>query len=184
MPSRKVKISAAVVLTFAILLTVGFGAVYAYLSVADSSTNTFAPAVVPTPEVEVSTSENTQTQKRTATGSLAVRAENCPLYVRVAVVINWINTNDEVCSSPVGATCDISIPDDWVQKDAFYYYTYVVEAGESFTAEFVVEYSSPDEYEVQVKIISQTIQAIGSVGDTSAVEDAWGVNIDAPKNQN
>ena len=184
MPSRKVKISAAVVLTFAILLTVGFGAVYAYLSAADSSTNTFAPAVVPRPEVEVSTIENTQTQKRTATGSLEVQADNCPLYVRVAVVINWINTKGEVCSSPVGATCDISIPDGWAQEDAFYYYTYVVEAGEGFTAEFVVEYSSPDEYEVQVKIISQTIQAIGSVGDTSAVKDAWGVDIDALKNQN
>ena len=176
MSSHKVKIGVAL-LTFALLLTICIGSVYAYLSVSASSSNNLGPAVVATPEVQVSISEDAHTQKRTATGTLTVQAENCPLYVRVAVVINWINTNGEVCSSPVGADCAIDCPDTWVLMDSFYYYTKVVEAEENLTAEFAVEYSAPDEYQVQVQIISQTIQAVGTAEGKSAVEDAWGVDI-------
>ena len=179
MRSQKIKIWAAV-LTITLLLTTGIGVVYAYLSATASSSNNLGPAIVATPEVEVSTSVNTQNQKRTATGMLTVDADNCPLYVRVAVVINWINTEGEVCSPPEGATSDITLPDKWGEVGPFYYYTEVIDAEENLTAAFVVEYTAPDAYEVQVEIISQTIQALGTTGSgIPAVTDAWGVEVDA-----
>ena len=176
MPSRKVKISAAVVLTFAILLTVGFGAVYAYLSAADSSTNTFTPADSLDPSVSVSTSSSQ------VTASVTVTDAGYPVYVRAVVVVNWIK-DGQICATPAGASYMVRTQNDWRKVGDFYYYTSAV-TGLSDTIE--VDYTTVDGYTVQAQVICQTIQAVGTTDDDSAtaVFDAWGVDIDALKNQN
>lgn len=179
MNSRKINILAAVLIASVLLLTASIGTVYAYLSATtEEHIDTFIPADAVIPIVSVSTP-----QTGTATATVTIPSAEYPVYVRAAVVVNWTK-GGVICATPKDATYSVDA-DGWTKLDElddfYYYYNLKVNSLES---EFEVTYTIVDGYEVQVQVIAQTIQAVGSV-DTptddgsynSAVFDAWSVNM-------
>lgn len=179
MNSRKINILAAVLIASVLLLTASIGTVYAYLSAKDVHTDTFAPATSIDPSVVVTS------QTGTATASVTVPNAGYPVYVRAAVVVNWINKeNGKICATPKDATYSVDAdgwtkPDEPDELDDFYYYYYNLKVN-SLESEFKVTYTEVYGYDVQVQVIAQTIQAVGTVDNgtnNTAVFDAWGVNM-------
>lgn len=175
MNSRKINILAAVLIASVLLLTASIGTVYAYLSAKDVHTDTFAPATSIDPSVIVTS------QTGTATASVTVPNAGYPVYVRAAVVVNWINKeNGKICATPDGAQYLVST-DGWKENGNFYYYNSAIDASNDVVLQntITVTYTEVDGYEVQVQVIAQTIQAVGTVdnGTNTAVFDAWGVNM-------
>lgn len=106
-------------------------------------------------------------------------------YVRVMVVVTWVNDAGEVYPQiPVEGT-DYTItwePGEtdtaWVQgEDDYWYYTTPIVPGAATAVLFTdckpVEGKAPDGYNLSVEILSQSIQAVPA----DAVEDAWGVTV-------
>lgn len=177
MRSRKVKIWVAV-LALVVLLAAGTGAVHAYLKVTTRSQNQFASAPSPKPSVDLVTEETGQT--RTATASVTVPDVGYPVYLRMAVVVNWIK-DGEICSPPDDATYTVRLESGWKTDGTFYYYNSAISVTPDETIVIpavVVEYDALDGYDIQVQTICQTIQAVGSTDEgepRSAIYDAWGV---------
>ena len=174
MNSRKFNIGAAMLISFVLLLAAGIGSVYAYLSAkADGPHHTFTIAGTQNPEVSVSVTQE-QPSESIATASVDVPSAGYEVYVRAIVVVNWIK-DGAICATPDGASYEVTA-DRWTQHGDFYYYNQAVD---SLIDSFEVTYSNIDGYDVQVQVICQTIQAVGTVdGDTdAAVFEAWDVNI-------
>lgn len=109
------------------------------------------------------------------------------VYVRAAVVVTWKDKDGNVMGvSPVAGT-DYSITyntDDWVLgADGFYYHKKAVNTGDDtevlISTCSPVDGKTPGGYGLNVEIIAQTIQALGTTdsGDVPAVVDAWGITV-------
>jgi hypothetical protein len=174
MKSKKFNILVTVLISSVLLLSACIGTVYAYLSAsADGPTDSFQIAGSKNPEVSVSVTQE-QPTKSIATASVTVPSAGYEVYVRAIVVVNRVN-NGQICATPAGASYVVTA-DDWIPHgDGFYYYKQKVD---SLSDSFEVTYSNKDGYDVQVQVICQTIQAVGTtdVGTDSAVFDAWGVS--------
>jgi len=113
------------------------------------------------------------------------------VYVRAAIVVNWqaeVGGEKKVLGDVPVEGVDYTLTlnaDDWLKgSDGFYYYkTMVTPAEKDTTASIVSEFTTLKtvvydgvEYSVNIDIISQTIQALGTTDDGTkrAVEDAWG----------
>ena len=110
------------------------------------------------------------------------------VYVRAAVVVTWKDAkNGNVLGQmPVEGT-DYTIRINnaaWFKRsDGFYYHKTMVNSGAD--TEILIEECKPNEgkapsgYSLNVEIIAQTIQALGTTdnGGTPAVTDAWGVAV-------
>ena len=142
-------------------------------------TNIFKPAVAEDPTVK-----NDYT--------VQVPNKGYAVYVRAAIVVNWqykdgegnVKVLGDVPVEGVDYTLTLNA-DDWLKgSDGFYYYkTMVTPAEKDTTASIVSEFTTLKtvvydgvEYSVNIDIISQTIQALGTTDDGTkrAVEDAWG----------
>lgn len=142
-------------------------------------TNKFQPAVAQDPEVNNDY-------------SIKVPNKGYAVYVRAAIVVNWqykdgegnVKVLGDVPVEGVDYTLTLNA-DDWLKgSDGFYYYkTMVTPAEKDTTASIVSEFTTLKtvvydgvEYSVNIDIISQTIQALGTTDDGTkrAVEDAWG----------
>lgn len=112
------------------------------------------------------------------------------VYVRAAIVITWKNgENGNVLGQPPVNDTDYVInlnTTDWFVKDGFYYCINYVKSGDD--SPILIESVKlkdgavvPAGYKLNVEIITQTIQAAGKtdIGDTPAVTDAWGIDVDA-----
>lgn len=174
MNSRKVNIVVAVLVSSVLLLTAGVGAVYAFLSAAsESHTDTLAPAVTKNPDVSIS--ETVTLPPGKATAAVTVPDAGYPVYVRAVVVVNWIK-DGQICATPVDASYGVTAQ-NWTKNGDFYYYKTAVN---QLNDEIEVTYTEKPGYGVQVQVICQTIQAVGTEdeGSDTAVFDAWGVTID------
>jgi hypothetical protein len=174
MKSKKFNILVTVLISSVLLLSACIGTVYAYLSAsADGPTDSFQIAGSKNPKVSVSVTQEQPTQS-IATASVTVPSAGYKVYVRAIVVVNWVN-NGQICATPDGASYEVTA-DGWELHDDFYYYTQAVD---SLSDSFKVTYSNIDGYDVQVQVICQTIQAVGTVdgGTDAAVFEAWDVNI-------
>lgn len=124
--------------------------------------------------------------------SVQVPNKGYAVYVRAAIVVNWqykdgegnVKVLGDVPVEGVDYTLTLNA-DDWLKgSDGFYYYkTMVTPAEKDTTASIVSEFTTLKtvvydgvEYSVNIDIISQTIQALGTTDDGTkrAVEDAWG----------
>lgn len=114
------------------------------------------------------------------------------VYVRAAVVVTWKAKKDgNVLGTIPAAGTDYTInynTTDWFQgTDGFWYHKAAVASAENTTVLInsctAVEEKTPEGYGLNVEIIAQTIQAIGTTdaGETPAVTDAWGVYVDENK---
>lgn len=184
------KKKAAVILAVIVIISLGVGSVFAYLKWSAGAENSFTAASSKTPDITESFDSNVKTDVAVNVGDTGYS-----VYVRAAVVATWVNSKGDVLSQKPSAAkrdYDISLNmTDWfLGDDGYYYHKYAVNSGGSTAA--LIESCRPlkaaptengEDYTLDVKIISQTIQAAGSTdnGEISAVEDAWGVRVSDDK---
>jgi len=168
-------------LSLALILLLGMtiGGTIAYL-VRDggSVTNAFVPA-----EVNISIDEDVSD---TAKSRVQIKNEsNIPVYIRVALVGNWADSEGKICINHTDNQLPItSRGSGWVynSNDGFYYYTSSVAVGGS-TSDLLgsnIELKSEtDGCSYQVEVIATAIQAAGNhdSDEKAAVFDAWGTSI-------
>lgn len=150
----------------------------AYLRNSEEVKNIFKPADSVTPEIS-ETFDNTVKEDV----YFKVGETDYPVYVRAAIVITWQNADGIVYfSKPIeddNYTIDLNLI-DWEQKeDGFYYFRNPVISG-GLTSSLIYECrqikAAPVEgYTLNVEIIVQTVQAVGSTdGENNTPEtDAW-----------
>ena len=117
---------------------------------------------------------------------IAVEDKGYPVYVRVAIIITWQNEDGDVLfPQPIkdeDYTIDIN-ESSWKSVGGFYYFTSPLVSGETdvlINSCALIEGGDadlPDGYVLNVEIIAQTVQAIGSTdnGNVPAWRDAWGI---------
>lgn len=96
-------------------------------------------------------------------------------YVRVKLVMNWVDDNGNVSAEPVNITPSITA--DWFEQDGIYYYKMPV-AAKDFTTNLlktpITQDAAPEGYHLEVTVLAESIQAAPS----KAVTDSWGVRVD------
>ena len=100
-------------------------------------------------------------------------------YVRVKLVMNWVDENGNVSATPVNITP--SITDNWFLKDGIYYYKMPV-APDGKTENLLQADSpitepadKPAGCHLEVTVLAESIQAAPS----TAVQQSWGVGVDS-----
>lgn len=162
------------------------GSVVAYLSAsADEVSNTLQVEQSEDPEIVETFENNEKTNVTVNVGNTGYA-----VYVRAAVVVTWKDEYGHVMAmAPVAGTdYTIDYGTDWLLGgDGFYYYKYPVpdESTTNTTSNLIdlckpKEGRAPEGFGLNVEIIAQTIQALGTTdaGDMPAVTDAWGVTLD------
>ncbi len=113
--------------------------------------------------------------------SVEVGKHTYPVYVRVSIVANWVDSNNKVyCQVPtVSFNYDT---ENWtLYKDGYYYYNKAVASGNETLAllltDITTSTSPPTGYTLHLEVLTETIQAVGITDDgkSTAVMDAWKV---------
>lgn len=98
-------------------------------------------------------------------------------YVRIKLVMNWVDENGNVSAEPVNITP--SITDNWFLKDGIYYYKMPVAANDGVTTNLlqtpITQGTAPEGYHLEVTVLAESIQAAPS----AAVQQSWGVGVDS-----
>lgn len=187
---RRIPLGSWLLVALAVLsLTVG--GVVAYLSAStDAVENKFVSDASTDPAVIETFRNNEKTNVVVDVGD-----PGYAVYVRAAVVVTWKDTDGNVWGEAPEAGVDytIDLGEDWfLGSDGFYYYTEpVAYDGEDGTTKLTtnlidscapVAGKAPTGYTLNVEIIAQTIQALGTTdGDVPAVTAAWGVTVEDGK---
>lgn len=114
------------------------------------------------------------------------------VYVRAAVVVTWRRADATEPEDQEILLAKAPVPEndydldwnntDWFEQDGFYYHRAAVNPGDNTSV--LIEACQPkvtrDGYVLNVEIMAQTVQALGTTddGDTPAVTDAWGVQVE------
>lgn len=97
-------------------------------------------------------------------------------YVRVKLVMNWVDENGSVSATPVDITP--SITDNWFEQGGIYYYKMPVAAKGETTNLLqtpITQGTAPEGYHLEVTVLAESIQAAPS----TAVQQSWGVGVDS-----
>ena len=171
-----------VALALLLLCFTGVTGTIAYLvDRTDSLTNTFTPAEVSCDVHETFTSNTKSEVHVKNTG-------NTNAYIRVAVVVNWIDERGfYLAKQPIyGKDYEIVMniqPAGWIYyPDGYLYYANPVEAG-GFTPNVIERCTpivgrTPEGYELSVEVIASAIQS----DPKEAVKEAWGVRLNESGN--
>lgn len=161
---------AALILSLCLIFALAVGTTLAYLKANTSPvTNTFKAA---TSEIKID--ENvTGGQKK----SIIVQNTGTAVsYVRVKLVMNWVDGNGKVVSG--GKLPEVTLnKSDWFVQDDIYYYTKPIGPKDS-TANLLKDpikqpEDAPDGCHLEVTVLAESIQAAPS----TAVEGAWAVKV-------
>lgn len=160
----------ALILSLCLIFALAVGTTFALLKAnTEPVTNTFTAAKSGTDIVE-KLDGNQKT-------SIAVKNTGTAVsYVRVKLVMNWVDENGNVSAEPVNITP--SITDDWFEQDGIYYYkTPVAAKGETtnLLQTPITQGTAPEGYHLEVTVLAESIQAAPS----KAVTDSWGVGVDS-----
>ena len=96
-------------------------------------------------------------------------------YVRVKLVMNWVDGDGNVSAEPVDITPSITA--DWFEQGGIYYYKMPVAANGETTnllKDPITQGTAPEGYHLEVTVLAESIQAAPS----KAVTDSWGVGVD------
>jgi len=158
------------ILSLLVVTTVTVGGTVAYLTTnTESVVNTFEPSHV----------RCTVHEDFDGTVKSNVKVENTSdieAYIRVKLVSYRVNGDED---HRIGGTADISftVPDGWLAKDGYYYYTRPVAAGgntsnliDSLTLK---SYTDADGGRQVIEVMAEAIQS----KPVSAVQDSWNVTI-------
>lgn len=160
----------ALILSLCLIFALAVGTTFALLKASTAPVeNTFTAAKSGTDIVE----ELDGNQKK----SIVVKNTGTAVsYVRVKLVMNWVDENGSVSATPVDITP--SITDNWFLKDGIYYYKMPV-AAKDFTTNLlktpITQGTAPEGYHLEVTVLAESIQAAPS----KAVTDSWGVGVDS-----
>ena len=181
------------VLILMAVLSLSTGAVVAYLAASTGAvTNTFTAAQSKNPVILETMSENELTKSNVA---VSPNNPGYAVYIRAAVLINWKNTENGnvLAKAPVeGIDYEVDKGDSgWFEHGGFYYYTDMIsdaaevndQTGNLIDSITVKNPAPEDGYTLNVEIITQTIQALGTTddGDIPAVQNAWGIEVGTDK---
>lgn len=160
----------ALILSLCLIFALAVGTTFALLKAnTEPVTNTFTAAKSGTDIVEkLDGSQKT---------SIAVKNTGTAVsYVRVKLVMNWVDESGNVSAEPVNITP--SITDNWFLKDGIYYYKMPV-AAKDFTTNLlqtpITQDAAPEGYHLEVTVLAESIQAAPS----KAVQQSWGVGVDS-----
>lgn len=168
----------ALILSLCLIFALAVGTTFALLKAnTDPVTNTFTAA-----KSDIKIDEDvTGGQKK----SIVVKNTGTAVsYVRVKLVMNWVDENGNVSAEPVNITP--SITDNWFLKDGIYYYKMPVAANGGETTNLLKANSpitepadKPAGCHLEVTVLAESIQAAPS----KAVEGAWtAVKVDGDGN--
>lgn len=160
----------ALILSLCLIFALAVGTTFALLKASTAPVeNTFTAAKSGTDIVE----ELDGNQK---TSIVVKNTGTAVSYVRVKLVMNWVDESGNVSAEPVNITP--SITDDWFLKDGIYYYKMPV-AAKDFTTNLlqtpITQDAAPEGYHLEVTVLAESIQAAPS----KAVTDSWGVRVDS-----
>ena len=160
----------ALILSLCLIFALAVGTTFALLKAnTDPVTNTFTAAKSGTDIVE----KLDGNQKK----SIVVKNTGTAVsYVRVKLVMNWVDENGNVSAEPVNITP--SITDNWFLKDGIYYYKMPVAAKGETTNLLqtpITQDAAPEGYHLEVTVLAESIQAAPSM----AVQQSWGVGVDS-----
>ena len=97
-------------------------------------------------------------------------------YVRVKLVMNWVDESGNVAAEPVNITPSITA--DWFEQGGIYYYKMPVAAKGETTNLLktpITQDAAPEGYHLEVTVLAESIQAAPS----TAVQQSWGVGVDS-----
>ena len=162
----------ALILSLCLIFALAVGTTFALLKASTAPVeNTFTAAKSGTDIVE----ELDGSQKT----SIAVKNTGTAVsYVRVKLVMNWVDENGNVSAEPVNITP--SITDNWFLKDGIYYYKMPVAANDGETTNLLATpitepADKPAGCHLEVTVLAESIQAAPS----KAVTESWGVGVDS-----
>ncbi len=164
----------ALILSLCLIFALAVGTTFALLKASTAPVeNTFTAAKSGTDIVE----ELDGNQKK----SIVVQNTGTAVsYVRVKLVMNWVDENGSVSATPVDITP--SITDNWFLKDGIYYYKMPVAAKGETTNLLqtpITQGTAPAGCHLEVTVLAESIQAAPS----KAVEGAWtAVKVDGDGN--
>ena len=154
---------AALILSLCLIFALAVGTTLAYLKANTSPvTNTFTAA-----KSDIKIDENVENGEKSS-----IQVENigtATSYVRVKLVMNWVDKSGNVVSGGNLPEVTLNEP-DWFMKDGIYYYTKPVGPKDS-TANLP---NAPEGCHLEVTVLAESIQAAPS----KAVTDSWGVRVD------
>ena len=151
----------ALILSLCLIFALAVGTTFALLKAnTDPVTNTFTAA-----KSDIKIDED-------VTGGQAVS------YVRVKLVMNWVDGDGNVSAEPVNITP--SITGNWFEQDGIYYYKMPVAANDGETTNLLATpitepADKPAGCHLEVTVLAESIQAAPS----KAVTDSWGVRVDS-----
>lgn len=160
----------ALILSLCLIFALAVGTTFALLKAnTEPVTNTFTAA-----KSDIKIDEDvTGGQKK----SIAViNTGTAVSYVRVKLVMNWVDESGNVSAEPVNITP--SITDNWFLKDGIYYYKTPVAANgktENLLQTPITQGTAPEGYHLEVTVLAESIQAAPS----TAVQQSWGVGVDS-----
>lgn len=161
---------AALILSLCLIFALAVGTTFALLKASTAPVeNTFTAAKSGTDIVE----ELDGNQKK----SIVVKNTGTAVsYVRVKLVMNWVDENGNVSAEPVNITPSITA--DWFEQGGIYYYKMPV-AAKDFTTNLlktpITQDAAPEGYHLEVTVLAESIQAAPS----AAVQQSWGVGVDS-----
>lgn len=146
-----------------LILAIGIGGTVAFLVAnTDPITNSFTPA-----NVTCEVNEDFNADNTVKTSATVQNTGNIPAYIRVAVVANTIDDENNVTGA---ARLDDKLASDkWTKLDDGYYYYNEVVAPDASTSNLLMDGIELDG--IQVTILASAIQS----EPAGAVADAWGV---------
>lgn len=161
---------AALILSLCLIFALAVGTTLAYLKANTSPvTNTFTAA-----KSDIKIDENVENGEKSSIQ--VVNTGTAVSYVRVKLVMNWVDGNGKVVSG--GKLPEVTLnKSDWFVQDDIYYYTKPVGPKDS-TANLlkdpITQPNAPDGCHLEVTVLAESIQAAPS----KAVTDSWGVRVD------
>lgn len=162
---------AALILSLCLIFALAVGTTFALLKANTAPvTNTFKAATSDT-HVDVKDSGNEKT------GIFVTNEGTATSYVRVKLVMNWVDdTTENIVSGDNLPTVELNTDDGWFEKGGIYYYKTPVGPKDS-TANLLQEgkpikqENAPDGCHLEVTVLAESIQA----APDTAVKDAWKV---------
>lgn len=163
---------AALILSLCLIFALAVGTTLAYLKANTSPvTNTFKAA---TSEIKID--ENVENGEKSSIQ--VVNTGTAVSYVRVKLVMNWVDGNGKVVSGGKLPEVTLNKSDWFVQDDIYYYKTPV---GPNMTTDNLLQEGSPikqpegapEGCHLEVTVLAESIQAAPS----TAVEGAWAVKV-------
>lgn len=160
---------AALILSLCLIFALAVGTTFALLKANTAPvTNTFKAAESVT-HVDVKDSGNEKT------GIFVTNKGTATSYVRVKLVMNWVDDDNNVSATPVNITVFYDTAKWFLGSDGNYYYMTPVAPGKTTDNLLQKDKSitepegKPDGYHLEVTVLAESIQAAPS----QAVEGAW-----------